>query len=186
MDRRIIERKVFKKAIKAAINKFLSMVVVFLLGMISVKINPDLQPMIREKVFESSFSFTKLQNIYQKYFGSLYPKEKKEEVLAVFQENPSIKQEEIPGGVKLTVSDSSSVSAVLDGLIVFVGVQDNKNTVIIDQVDGVTAIYQNVLLENYKLYDYIEKGQEFGKVDSNEYSLFFQKDGVEVSYKEYI
>ena len=79
MDRRIIERKVFKKAIKTAINKFLSMVVVFLLGMISVRINPDLQPMIREKVFESSFSFTKLQNIYQKYFGSLYPKEKKEE-----------------------------------------------------------------------------------------------------------
>ena len=186
MNRRIIEKKVLKKAIKTAINKFLSMIVVFLLGMISVKINPDLQPMIRDKVFESSFSFTKFQNLYKKYFGGLFPKEKREEVLSVFNEISSSKQEEIPGGVKITVSNHSPVSSILDGLIVFVGVQDHKNTVIIDQVDGVSAVYQNVSLDNYKLYDYIEKGQVFGKVDSNEYYLFFQKDGAEVSYKEYI
>ena len=186
-QKRIVEKKVLKKKVRIFVNKFLLMVIVYLLGMITVKVNPDLQPKIKEKVYENSFSFTKIRNLYQKYFGKLVPDNSPEKTVAVFGETIQyLRKEEVEGGVKLIVDEHYSVPLIESGLIVYVGEKNGMNTIIVDQVDGVSVTYQNVNLKDYKLYDYLEKGQIVGNVVANELYLFFQKEGEEVSYQEYI
>ena len=59
-------------------------------------------------------------------------------------------------------------------------------TIIVEQVDGVDTYYINVNISNYKLYDYVEKGQVLGEVKSNELYLRFEKNGEQLDYKKYI
>ena len=53
-------------------------------------------------------------------------------------------------------------------------------------MDGVDTYYINVNISNYKLYDYVEKGQVLGEVKSNELYLKFEKNGEQLDYKKYI
>lgn len=90
-------------------------------------------------------------------------------------------------GVKLTVDNNYLVPVLESGLVVFVGDKDNyKNTIIIQQVNGVDVWYSNVTNSNLKLYDYVEKGSLVGETIKNELVLIFKKDGKIQDYKEYL
>ena len=58
------------------------------------------------------------------------------------------------------------------------------NTIIVQQSDGIDTWYGNLSNINLKLYDYIEDNSIIGEAKNNELYLMFQKDGVDVSYKD--
>ena len=72
------------------------------------------------------------------------------------------------------------------GVVVFIGEKENyKNTIIVEQTNGVDVFYGNIKSNNIKLYDYVEKGELLGEVNKELY-LVFQKNGEYLDYKKYI
>ena len=190
MNKRIIKKRlVLKKNIKKVINKFLLSVILLLIGMIIIKNNPKIKPLLIENIFEKSIKFSKTKQVYEKYFGNILSLDKViKETEPVFNEKLSYnKIEKYKDGVKLEVNNNYLVPNIESGIVVYIGVkEDLGNTVIIDQINGVETLYSNININNYKLYDYIEKGEVLGEVKDNNLYISFKKDGKYLDYKEYI
>lgn len=178
------QRLVLRKEIKKVLNKLLLSIIIFLIGMILVKTRPNLKETIKTKLYEESLPFQKLKNTYNKYLGKII---KVEKTTPVFNESLSYnKITKYKDGVKLDVSDNYMVPILESGVVVFIGEKDNyKNTIIVEQIDGVDVFYGNIKTNNIKLYDYVEKGELLGEANKELY-LVFQKDGAYLDYKEYI
>ena len=178
------ERLVLRKEIKKGLSKLLLSIIIFLIGMILVKTNTNLKETIKVKFYEESLPFQKLRNTYNKYIGKITPIEKTQEV---FNETLSYTNiSKYKDGVKLDVSSNYMVPILESGVVVFIGEKENyKNTIIIEQVDGIDVFYGNIKSNNIKLYDYVEKGELLGEVNKELY-LVFQKNGEYLDYKKYI
>lgn len=188
MERKIEEKLVLKRQVKIFISKVLCTIIIFLIGLILVKQNTKVKEFIEEEIYTKSFKFTGFRKIYGKYFGKVLSLDKvvKEET-SVFSEKLSYKDsKEYKNGVKLIVDENYLVPVLESGIIVYVGVKDNLQTIIVEQVDGIDTYYSNVNVSNYKLYDYIEKGQVLGETISKELYLSFEKSGEKLDYKKYI
>ena len=182
-QRRIVERRVLKKHIKKKINQFLLLVIVFIMGMISVKVFPNMDTFLRENIYEKSFSFLKVRDVYNRYFENPISNEE----VPVFNEKfHYLNLEEIDNSVLLTVEEHSTIPMFQDGLIVFSGEKDGVDTVIVDLVDGVSVKISDMKLKDHTIYDYLEKGDILGEVNHNTVTLSFEKNGESVSYQEYI
>ena len=191
MKKRIEKRLVLKKDIKILISKVLLSIILFLLGMIFIKSNPNKKEILQSNIYEQSFPFQEVKLFYEKYFGNLLSidkKLKKQETEAVFSEKITYEaMENYQNGVKLKVSTNYMVPVLESGVIVFIGEKEKVgNTVIVEQVDGVDAYYSNIKVDNRKLYDYVEKGELLGEVLDNQLFLAFQKKGEYLDYKDYI
>ena len=185
MNRKIVEKRRLRKKIKILIHKTLYTLFIFIMGMIFVKNHPERAEWINENIFEKSFSFMKERKLYNQYFSS--KPENKNETESVFLEKINYqKQEKMEHGVKLTVSNNYLVPNIESGLIIYMGEKDGIKTIILDQIDGVTVTYQNIITDTYKLYDYVEKGQILGKAEENTIMISFEKEGKEIDYKKYI
>ena len=176
------EHLVLRKEIKKVLNKLLLSIIIFLIGMILVK--TGLKETIRIKFYEESLPFQKLKNTYNKYLGNII---KVEETKEVFNETLVFNNiSKYKDGVKLSVSSNYMVPILESGVVVFIGEKDDyKNTIIVEQVDGIDVFYGNIKSNNIKLYDYVEKGELLGEANKELY-LVFQKDGAYLDYKEYI
>ncbi|MBR5370426.1 MAG: M23 family metallopeptidase [Bacilli bacterium] len=177
------ERLVLRKEIKKALNKLLLSIIIFLIGMILVK--TKYKETIKTKFYEESLPFQKLKNTYNKYLGNIIEVEKTQEV---FNETLSYTNiSKYKDGVKLKVSNNYMVPILESGVVVFIGEkEDYKNTIIVEQTNGIDVFYGNIKGNNIKLYDYVEKGELLGETINNELYLVFQKDGAYLDYKEYI
>ena len=176
------EHLVLRKEIKKVLNKLLLSIIIFLIGMILVK--TGLKETIKTKLYEESLPFQKLKNTYNKYLGNII---KVEETKEVFNETLVFNNiSKYKDGVKLSVSSNYMVPILESGVVVFIGEKDDyKNTIIVEQVDGIDVFYGNIKSNNIKLYDYVEKGELLGEANKELY-LVFQKDGAYLDYKEYI
>ena len=176
------EHLVLRKEIKKELSKLLLSIIIFLIGMILVK--TGLKETIKTKLYEESLPFQKLKNTYNKYLGNII---KVEETKEVFNETLVFNNiSKYKDGVKLSVSSNYMVPILESGVVVFIGEKENyKNTIIVEQVDGVDVFYGNIKTNNIKLYDYVEKGELLGEANKELY-LVFQKDGEYLDYKEYI
>lgn len=173
------EKLVLRKEIRKLFRKLLYTIILFLVGMILIKHNPSLKQKINNIIYEESPSYLKIRKLYNKYFSNI----KKEDTKPVFTEKLSYSKEEpYKNGVKLTVSNKYLVPILESGIIVYK--DDNKIT--ISQVNGVVVEYSNINSNNYKLYDYIEKGKLLGETKTNELYLTFEKEGKYLDYKKYI
>ena len=188
MKKRVREHLVLKRHVKIFMTKLMLMVIIFLVGLIAIRRNNNLKEKINEEVYTKSFKFTKARNVYNKYFGKVLSLDKVvQEEKPVFSEKLAYKSEaKYKNGVKLKVDSNYLVPVLESGIIVYVGSKDNLNTIIVEQVDGIDTYYKNIDISNYKLYDYIEKGQVLGQTKSNELYLSFEKDGEFLDYKKYI
>lgn len=189
MERKTVKKKlVLKKSVRIFISKVMITVIIFLSAMILIKENKDFKNFILENVYEKSFKFTKIKNIYQKYFGNILSIDKivKEEQ-SVFSEKLTYdKKKDYKDGVMLTVNKNYMVPVLESGIVIFMGEKEGYgNTVIIEQINGIDVFYGNISVNNIKLYDYIEKGELLGEADGKLY-LAFQKDGEYLNYKDYI
>ena len=70
-------------------------------------------------------------------------------------------------------------------VVIFSGEKEGiGKTVIIQQSDGIDVWYGNLSNTTMKLYDYVEDNSIIGEAKNNELYMIFQKDGVEIDYKE--
>lgn len=179
-ETRIKERWVLKSYVKKKIIKALWVTVIVLIGMIAVKGNSSLKEGIKEMVFEKSIPMIKFRNIYKEYFDG---SEQEKKVESVFHEKLNIKKEEkTETGVKLTVREHEQIPNLESGILILI---DNEKA-IIEQIDGVSAIYNNIDIKNYKVYDYLEKGDILGEASGNEIQISFEKKGEYYDYKKYL
>lgn len=181
-----VERK--KLNILKHLNRILLLVVICLTCFIILKSNPTLKNTIYQKVFENNLNFAKINEIYQKHFGSSLPLMKKETIQTVSSVNLEYKNlKEYKDGVKLTVSEDYVISSISSGLVIFSGEKEGYgNTIIIQQPDDVEIWYGNVENPAINLYDYVKQGQSLGNALNNELYMAFFKEGKKLNYKKYI
>lgn len=186
METRIKKKYVLKKQVKHFLNKCLFGIVIFLVGMITVKNNPSFKEMIKKNVYEKSISFLQNRKTYEKYLGSIIPKKEKEQVEQVSSNIiPYEKKEKIENGIKLTVKEKTPIPLLESGVVVYIGEKENYgNIILVEQVDGIETIYSNIDFHNIKLYDYIEKNQIIGESKERDIILLFQKNGEFIDYQK--
>ena len=188
--RKYVKKKlVLKKSVRNFITRVLIVVIIFLVGMILVKSNSKAKNSILKQVYDTNFKFTKVKEIYQKYFGNILSIDKLAlEDKQVFQEELTYqKSKSYLDGVKLQVNDNYMVPALESGIVIFMGEKEGYgNTIVIEQIDGIDVYYSNISSDGIKLYDYVEKGTLLGEAEDNQLYLVFQKDGSFLDYKKYI
>ncbi len=188
--KKMIKKKlVLKKSVRNFMTRVLITVIIFLVGMILVKSDNKIKNSILENVYNKNFEFTKLKDIYQKYFGNILSIDQlavKEQ--AVFREKLSYKKANTYlDGVKLTVDENYMVPILESGIVIFIGEKEGYgNTVVVEQVDGVDVYYSNISTDGIQLYDYVEKGSLLGEAKNKKLYLVFQKDGKFLNYQDYI
>lgn len=172
------------------ITKVLLVTVLTLLTMITLKSNTSLKTKFYKEVFTKNFSFAKVNQLYQNYFGSPIPFQDliKKPVTTVFQESLTYQDESLyQDGVKLTVGENYLVPNRESGMVVFIGEKEGYGkTVIIQGMSGVDTWYGNLNEVNVKLYDYVGEGDLIGEVKDNILYMVFQKEGKNLNYKDYI
>lgn len=171
-------------------NKMLIASIIFMVLLITVKANPKLKDSIYQKVYENTFSFAKINDLYKKYFGNVLPFDNivpNDEVL-VFNEKIIYTDISLyKDGAKLQVSNNYLVPTIESGIIVFIGEKENYGkTIIVQQVNGIDVWYGNITNTGLKLYDYVQKGSLLGEAIGKNLYLVFQKEGKFLNYKEYL
>lgn len=171
-------------------NKLTVLLILILMLLVGINTNKEFKEFIQVKVFEETFPFSKINNLYQKYFGTSIPFEGvlTNDTKAVFKETLTYsKKEKYQDGLKLTVSKDYLAPTLESGMVVFIGDKDNYGkTVVIQQIDGIDVWYANMESINANLYDYVEKGSLLGSVKDNSLILVFKKDGKVLDYENKI
>ena len=173
--------------------KFLTrMMILFLIvlgTMIVFKANPTLKSTINQKVFNNNFNFAKVNEIYEKFFGSPLPsKEENKKTEEVFNETLEYSSsKKYKDGVELTVKENYVVNALDSGIVIFAGEKEGYGkTIIIQEADKTEVWYSNLKNLDTSIYDYIKKGTAIGSADGTKMYLAFQKDGKFLDYKKYL
>lgn len=183
---KIISKNNTNTKIFSLLTKTMITVIITLICLIGCKKSTNFKSKFYEKIYEENFSFAKINNLYQKYFGSLLPFENKlnNSTEPVFSETFTyLSKEKYLDGEKFTVDNNYLMPVLESGMVVFIGEKEEYgNTIIIQQVDGVDTWYSNIN-SNIKLYDYIEKGDVLGEVNSNYLYLVMKKDGKYLTYE---
>ena len=179
-----------EKTKRKLVNKLTILLLLELGVIIGIKTNKDSKQFVKVKVFEETFPFSKINSLYQKYFGTSLPFEGvlKNDTETVFKEKLSYsKKEKYQDGLKLTVTKEYLAPVLESGMVVFIGDKENYGkTVIIQQIDGIDVWYSNMDNINVNLYDYIEKGTLIGSVKESSLILLFKKDGKILDYENKI
>lgn len=167
-------------------NKLLVLGILFVGVLIAIKVNPSVASWVKTHVYMDNFSFAQFENLYKKYVGGFFSSD--EEVTQVFSGTiPYSSLETYYDGVKLKVSTGSTVESLLSGIVVSIGETEHYgNTIVVEQVDGVSVWYGNVDVSDVKLYDYVEKGQILGMSRSEDLYLVLMKDGAYLNYQDYM
>ena len=197
----MIESKFYKKnqhttastkkpffSLRVIIIKVLLTIIVTLLLLIGFKLSTDFKQLFNKYVYQTSFPFAELKEVYQDYFGTAFLSDKSEDTTQVFTEKLVYSQKNLyHDGVALTVNNHYMVPSLNSGIVVFIGPKDvYGNTVIVQQMDGVDVWYGNIDTTNVALYDYVEKGSLIGETKDKTLYLAFQKEGNFVDYNEYV
>lgn len=176
-----------KKSFLKLVNICLFTILIFLINLILCKSNDEYKEFIHKYVYTNNISFSKIENIFNKYLGDVIPtlSNTSQEVFNEKLVYNSI--EEVNDGAKINVKDKESINSFESGIVVFSGIKDNLgNTVIIEQIDGNEAWYVNIDNSNIKIYDYIEKGSIIGNVLTDNFTIYFKNKGEAIDYKKYI
>ena len=198
MDEYLVSKKFLKlehsqtsSFFRKYVIKLLILIIVTLILLITMKVNNGFKSFFYKNIYDNNFSFAKINNYYEKIFGSPLPFKnlfKDSNTSMVFSEK--IKYSTVSkyyDGIVLGVSKNLLVPIMENGMVVFVGEKENYGkTVIIEGIDGVDIWYGNLESINVNMYDYVEKGKALGSTSSDKLYLVFKKDGEVVDYENYI
>lgn len=143
----------------------------------------------QKSVFETSISFTTINNWYEKYFGSVLPINiKQPKVETVGSTKNDFKEiTKYQDGWQLKTTKGSGINTLNSGIVVFMGEKENYgNVTIIQGIDGVDIWYGNITNVNLSLYDYVDKNSLIGEAKEDNIYLVLTKDGNFLDYNEYI
>lgn len=169
------------------VNKVLMAVFLGLVALIVMEYSPKFKTFMHEEVLDKNISFGFLNNLYDKYFGKVLPKNE-DNVLEVFNEKISFsKKEDYNNGYKLTVSNNYLVPVMSSGVIVFIGEkEDFGKVVVIEGEDGSTITYGNIKNTSLKLYDYASSGTFLGEADGDTLYIMIVKNGEYQNIETYL
>lgn len=174
------------KRIRIYLAKTMVTIIITLVILILMKSNSDFKSEFYKYVYDTNFSFTKISNLYNKYFGNLISLNDNSEE-PVFNEKLVYENKgQYYDGVSLQVNKNYMVPIQESGLVVFIGEKENYgNVVIIQQVNGIDMWYGNIEQVNVNLYDYVEKGTLLGECSDNLY-LVYKQNGEILDYEQYL
>lgn len=180
-----------KKDSNKSINltKFLLVIILTLITLIAIKKNIKFKELFYKYVYEDSINFAKINEYYEKIFGSYIPfEDTTNKVTPVFNEKLTyISSNKYLDGVKLTVENNYLVPVLQSGLVVYMGEKEGYgNTVIVQGIDGIDIWYGNVTNISISLYDYIDKKSLLGTTKDDVLYLVYKKDGEILNYEEYL
>ena len=169
-------------------SRFLLFVIFVLIGLIVLKGSPNLRNVVFKNIFQNNLKFAKVNELYEKYFGSSLPLTGSDSLALVSSEKLNYEGEEkYKDGVKLTVSKNYAVPLINSGIVIFTGAKEGYgNTVIVQGADDVELWYCNLKEVKVSMYDYLKKGSIIGEVMDDKLILVFTKDGKILDYKKYI
>ncbi len=176
------------KYLKGLITRTLVAVIFVLGSLIYTGISSENKKLYKDVVLENSFSFNKINNLYQSLFGKVdFLKKTNPDTTKVFFNNIQYKNiENYKNGTKLTVGMNETINVITSGIVVYIGEKDDLgNTIIIQGNDGVDIWYSNITDTDIAIYDYIESGSILGTSNSDFIYLTICKDGKYLSYEEY-
>lgn len=172
------------------LNKTLISGLLLISTLCMIKMYPDTKDLIEKRVYQDNISFAKINELYQKYFGDIFPMDTifEDKTRMVFQEQLVYQDEEAyRDGVKLKVEKGYLVPVLDSGIVVFIGDKDGYGpTVIVQQVNGIDVWYSGVDHSSIQLYDYVEKGDLLGESLGEEITLVYQKAGEFLDYRKYL
>lgn len=168
------------------IKRTLLTITLCLIVLIICNVSKKAEAALNKYIFETNYNFAKINSIYKKYLFSVKNKKNDSKPVSKTDNLEYYKIEDFNGGALLTVDDNYNVHMLESGLVVFIGEKEPYgNTVIVQQSNGIDVIYGNVVTNEIKIYDYVEKGKIIGVSDKKLY-LTFQKEGSVLDYKTYI
>ena len=175
-----------KRPFKYFVLKLFSVIILFTIGTFLVRSNINIKNTLYNHIYNTHFSFASFKNLYNKYIGNVIPFQNIFETKKLFNEKLEYKSlSKYNKGVKLTLSDNYPIPIIKGGIVIFSGEKEGiGKTVIIQQSDGIDVWYGNLSNTTMKLYDYVEDNSIIGEAKNNELYMTFQKDGVEIDYKE--
>lgn len=171
--------------IKNNISKLLLSIIMLFGILIFTNQNEDNKTLIQEHLLTNSMSFTTFNTVYETYFGSLAPSITTDEFVfsseLTYTNIKSMDSYEI-----ITLSDSSIISALCGGIVVFVGDKDDLGyTVIVQGYDGYDIWYSNLENVSINLYDYIETEEILGEAIDKSLYLTIKNGTQIVDYETY-
>ena len=172
------------------IRRTLLTVVIVLVVLIICNLSTSTKNIIKKELLERNYNFSKINSLYKKYIANFNPLGKKEsgntQLVSSSKGIEYSSSEDYLEGVKLNVSEEYPIKLLDSGLVVFIGENEGYGmSVIVQQSNGIDVIYGNVISNDIKVYDYIEKGTIIGTANKYLY-LVFQKEGEVLDYKKYI
>lgn len=172
----------FTKSLRRFINKVLISLVLLILSLIFVKTSQKNKDSFKKVVFTETFKFTKFNNFYEKYFGSLHIKK---DVPVLSEKVDYTNGEKYKEGINVKLNDEV-VNSISSGIVVFKGSKDDiKNLVIVQGADGYDIWYGNLENINVSIYDFVTENALIGTSIKSFY-LAINKDNKFYSYDEYI
>ena len=176
-----------KKFFINLLSKTLLTIILMLISLILIKSSKEFKTNFYKQVYGTNFSFSKINNLYNKYVSKLDIVDNITTTQSVFNEKLEYKKiEKYNDGAKLYVSSNYLVPIQESGIVVFIGEkEDYGKVVIIQRLDGIDEWYGNISNTELKLYDYVKKGELLGEVDDELY-LVYRKNGKSLNYEEYI
>lgn len=178
-----------KNYVNGLIARLLIALIVFFGILIATNFNEHINNFVHEKIMKENMSFTKITDIYNKYFGSIVPlKNMGSDEKTVFNEKMTYEEiKNYQNGYELTVQNNYLVPVINSGIVVFIGEKENLgNTVIIQGIDGIDYWYSNVENLSVNLYDYTSKGDYLGTSKDNKLFLTFKKENDFLEYDEVV
>ncbi len=182
------EKNKKKNFLMSFFNKILACIILVIICLIMMKTNSNFKEFVSEKIFKDNISFAYLNNLYNKYFGSILPSYKNSDTEVVFNEKLEYKEyNKYLDGYKLSVTTSYLVPIIESGIVVYIGNIDNYGeSVIIEGIDGVDIWYSNLENISVKLYDYVNSGDYLGEVKGEDLYLVFEKNQEYLKFEDYI
>lgn len=182
------EKNKKKNFLMSFFNKILVCIILVIICLIMMKTNSNFKEFVSEKIFKDNISFAYLNNLYNKYFGSILPSYKNSDTEVVFNEKLEyFEYNKYLDGYKLSVTTSYLVPIIESGIVVYIGNIDNYGEgVIIEGIDGVDIWYSNLENISVKLYDYVNSGDYLGEVKGEDLYLVFEKNQEYLKFEDYI
>lgn len=180
-----IEQKAPSKYIAKLFERTLLSIILVLITAIYINLSDKNLLYFKNKIFNDTFVFAKINEMYTKYFGPLV-KEKIPTVTPVFNEQNNLKIEEYNDSYKVSLP-SNHVLALESGIVVFQGEKEGLGkTIIVQGVDGVDIWYSNLENVNWTLYDYVSKKDGLGTALENTIVYTFMENGKYIGYENYL
>ena len=169
------------------VSKLLLRIIFLLVSIILINRSDKVKAFYQENIYTNSWSFTKFNSLYNKYFGSLVKDYQVPDTSSVFNETLSYSHiEDYLNGSLLSVSSNYMVPVIESGIIVYLGDKDAlKNTCIVQGVDGVDIWYSNIDISKLTLMDYVNKGEFLSTTLSDKLYLTLERGNEYIKYEDY-